>query len=280
MMKFIFKLHFVFAVFLLLANQSDAQIYSSSDSTAKPTPLPRQIIKRPKPITKETSFGARIHTDGWSVFFESGKVKSDDMKRIDMFHDVRILQFEFSERRHPKELRMFGWDINKQSDRKYTFGKVNNFYALKFNIGNRKMIAGKPYPNSVSVHWVYAGGLSLGLLKPYYVEAYISKDGGQTFEKNTIKYTPEMSPYFLNPVYVIGAASFTQGLGEMKIVPGLHLKTALHFDYAKDKFLVSAVEVGGSAEFYTSKIELMANQKAVPYFFNLYAGIQFGKRRR
>jgi hypothetical protein len=280
MMKFIFKLHFVFAVFLLLANQSDAQIYSSSDSTAKPTPLPRQIIKRPKPITKETSFGARIHTDGWSVFFESGKVKSDDMKRIDMFHDVRILQFEFSERRHPKELRMFGWDINKQSDRKYTFGKVNNFYALKFNIGNRKMIAGKPYPNSVSVHWVYAGGLSLGLLKPYYVEAYISKDGGQTFEKNTIKYTPEMSPYFLNPLYVIGAASFTQGLGEMKIVPGLHLKTALHFDYAKDKFLVSAVEVGGSAEFYTSKIELMANQKAVPYFFNLYAGIQFGKRRR
>jgi hypothetical protein len=43
---------------------------------------------------------------------------------------------------------------------------------------------------------------------------------------------------------------------------------------------VAAIEVGGTAEFYSSKIELMANQKATAYFFNLYAGIQFGKRRR
>ncbi|MCC6185745.1 MAG: hypothetical protein IT256_01190 [Chitinophagaceae bacterium] len=142
------------------------------------------------------------------------------------------------------------------------------------------MIAGKPYPNSVSVHWVYAGGLALGLLKPYYVEAYISKDGGQTYDRDIVKYSPEISEYFLNPIYIIGAASFTQGLGELKIKPGVHLKTALHFDYAKDKFLVSAAEIGATAELYASKIELMATQKAVPYFFNIYASIQFGSRKR
>lgn len=257
-----------------------AQVYSSKDSTAKPIPLPRPIIKRPKPITKEISGGLRLNTDGWSVIMESGKAKTEDMKRIDMFHDVRILQFEFSQRVHPKELKMYGWDRDRQSDKKYIFAKQNSFYSLKFNYGKRKMIAGKPYPKTVSIHWVYAGGITIGLLKPYYVEAYVSKDNGASFSQESIKYTEETSQYFLNPVYVIGASSFMKGIGETKIVPGLHLKSALHFDYTPDKFKVSAIEVGVTAEMYTSKVELMATQKAVPYFFNLYAGIQFGKRRR
>lgn len=272
--------HSCIRIFLLIfilggSLPSSAQIYSSKDSTAKPTPLPKPIIKRPKPIMKERSAGLRLNTDGWTVFFERGKVKSEDVKRMDMFHDVRILQFEFSERRHPKELRMYGWDRDRQSDQMYVFGKINNFYALKFNIGNRKMLAGKPYPKAVSVHWVYAAGLSIGLLKPYYVNAY-----NAVGEPEVMKYSEETSPYFLNSLNVLGASGLTQGIGEIKIKPGLHLKTALHFDYAADKFIVSAVEIGTSAEIYTSKIELMANQKATPYFFNLYAGIQFGKRKR
>jgi hypothetical protein len=275
-----FKYILAFTVFVFTSFALSAQVFSSSDSTKMPQTIVNTMVKKPKPITKETSFGARIHNDGWTVFFESGSAKAKDMKRIEKFHDVRIFQVEFSERRHPKELRMIGWDIDKASDKKYTFAKLNTFYALKFNYGNRKMIAGKPFGNSVSVHWVYAGGVALGFLKPYYVDAYVSKDGGQTFERENIKYSPEVSEYFLNPVYIVGSSGFTQGLGELKIKPGLHLKTALHFDYAKDKFLVSAAEIGGTAEFYSSKIELMANQKAVPYFFNIYASLQFGKRKR
>ncbi|MES2478515.1 MAG: hypothetical protein V4561_05485 [Bacteroidota bacterium] len=267
-------------VFLLVlgvtcSNISFGQVYSSKDSTAKPSPLPKPVIKRPKPITKETSAGLRLNTDGWTAFFERGRVKAQDVKRMDMFHDVRIFQIEFSERRHPKELRMYGWDRDRQSDEMYVFGKINNFYALKFNWGMRKMLAGKPYPKAVSVHWVYAGGLSLGLLKPYYVNAY-----NGVGQREMMKYSTENSPYFLNALNVVGAGGFSQGIGEIKIKPGLHLKTALHFDYASDKFLVSAVEIGTTAEIYASKIELMASQKATPFFFNLYAGIQFGKRKR
>jgi hypothetical protein len=149
---------------------------------------------------------------------------------------------------------------------------------MKFNFGNRKMIAGKPFPHSISLHWVYAGGLSVGFLKPYYIDAYISKDGGQTYSREDIKYSSSNAAYFLNPVYVVGASGFATGIGETKIIPGIHLKSALHFDYAIDKYKVAAVEVGGTAEFYMKSIEMMADQKAVPYFFNLYASIQFGKR--
>lgn len=256
---------------------AQTQTYSSTDSSLKLTVIRKPIEKKPKPITRETSFGFRLNSDGWSAVFESGKSRAQDLKRIEQFYDLRFFQIEFSERRHPKELRMYGWDArtNSETNSRYAFGKVNNFYALKFNMGNRKMIAGKPYAKSVSVHWVYAGGLALGLLKPYYVNAF-----NLMGQEESVKYTPETAPFFLNNFYVLGSGGFAKGLNEIQIKPGLHLKTALRFDFGTEKTVVSALEVGGTAEIYSSKIELVAHQNANQAFFNVYAGIHFGKRRR
>jgi hypothetical protein len=260
---------------LAVSVSSSAQTQPAAPNQAA---IVQPLVKKPKPISKELSAGLRLNTDGWALFIDKGKVISQDVKRSDMFHDVRLFQYELAEKHHPKELSMYGWDVNKQSNKQYRFAKTNNFYTLKFNYGLRKMLAGKPYPHSVSVHWVYAGGIVLGFLKPYYVDAYVSKDSGINFQQESVKYTAETSPYFLNTTYVIGSSGFAKGIGETKIIPGIHLKTGFHFDYTMDKFKVLAVEVGATAEYYTQKIELMADQKAVPYFFNLYASIQFGKR--
>jgi hypothetical protein len=252
---------------------ANAQTVSGRDSvvsaTRKPILLPP--VKKPKPITKELSAGIRLNTDGWTFFVETGKVKTDQPKKIDMFHDVRILQFEFSEKKHPKEMKIYGINGGQTSDKTYIYGKINNFYALKFNYGMQKMITGKPLFKCVSVHLVYAGGLSLGMLKPYYV---------QTSDVGKIKYSDKTKNEFLNPATITGSAGFSEGIGELQFVPGLHLKTGFHFDFSRDKFFLAAVEVGATGEFYTRKIEMMANQKATPYLFNLYAGVQFGKRRR
>jgi hypothetical protein len=228
-------------------------------------------VKKIKPLSKEVSGAFRLNSDGWAVAFEKGRIKSKEPKKSDMFHDVRFWQIEFSERRNPKELRMYANDASTSGGKAYAYGKINNLYALRFNIGKKKMIAGKPYPNSISIHWLYAGGLTLGLLKPYYII---------TADKGSIKYSAENQASFLNVNNIVGAAGFSTGLSETKIIPGLNLKTALHFDFGANKNLLSAVELGVSGEFYTQNIELMANQKAVPYFFNLYAGIQFGRRSR
>lgn len=256
----------------LTGTQVNAQAVISRDSvvTATRKPLP-QPVKKPKPITKELSAGLRLNSDGWTFFVESGKVKTDQPKKIDMFHDVRILQFEFSERKHPKEMKIYGINSGQNSDKTYIYGKINTFFALKANYGMQKMITGKPLLNCVSVHFVYAGGLALGLLKPYYLE---------TSDLGTIKYTDATKSEFLNPGTIIGSAGFSEGAGEIKLVPGIHTKAGLHFDFSRDKFLLAAIEVGASGEFYSQKIEMMANQKATPYLFNLYAGVQFGKRRR
>jgi hypothetical protein len=69
-----------------------------------------------------------------------------------------------------------------------------------------------------------------------------------------------------------------KGLNEIQFIPGLHAKTALHFDFAASKKTKLAVETGVNAEYYTKNVELMANQKAVPYLVDVYLSFQFGGR--
>jgi hypothetical protein len=42
----------------------------------------------------------------------------------------------------------------------------------------------------------------------------------------------------------------------------------------------AAIEAGVNFEMYSKKIALMAEQEAHPYFVNIYASIQFGKRKQ
>lgn len=256
-----------------------ARISSAQDSSKKTivAPVKRVVAKKPKPIANELSGGLRLNTNGWSIFAERGRVQTEETKYRDLFYNVNFLYLELSEQKHPKETRS---TINgdPQRTRPFVFGKINNFYSFKAGIGRRKMIAGKPESGTVSVHWVYGGGLAMGLLKPYYVEAAVANTATGRFEQQTIKYTDETKGTFLSEGFILGATGFSKGLNELKLVPGIQAKTGLHFDFSQRKRTKLAVEVGASAELYTKRIELMANQKAMPYACNIYASIQAGRR--
>lgn len=244
-------------------------------------PVRRPVVKKIRPIRTELSFGLRLNTDGWSLFADKGYVKSEETKFSDMFYNTKLFQVEFSEKKHPKETRTNAiGDPNSNSGkgRTYIYGKVNNFYTLKLGYGLRRMIAGKPETGTVSIHWVNVGGVSLGLEKPYYIDAYVPQDNSGALVQQTIKYSDSTKAAFLRSDYIIGSAGFAKGLNEIKIVPGAHFRTGLHFDFATRRTTKLAVEVGVAGEIYTRKIVMMANQDAVPYFANIYASLQFGKR--
>ncbi len=265
------KLSFIIPLLLL----STGVIAQVNISQRLPAP------KKPKPIRTELSVGGRLTTDGWSAFIDKGYVRSQDAKQRDQFHDVRLFQLEFSEHKDPKEVKHALSDQGSggaQKTKPFIFGKINNFYALKLGYGLRKMIAGKPEPGTVSIHWVMLGGLSLGLEKPYYLDGYVPQDNNGTLAPATFKYTDETKESFLNEQYIRGGAGFQKGLGEIQYIPGIHAKTALHFDFAASKHNLMAVETGIGAEYYSRAIQLMANQEAKPYFVNLFASFQFGRR--
>src|ERR1700743_1580971 len=64
------------------------------------------VPKKPKPITHEWSAGFRLNSDGWSFYSDYGRVKTKDIRHIDMFHNVRFWQFELSEKKSPKEQKL------------------------------------------------------------------------------------------------------------------------------------------------------------------------------
>ncbi len=240
-------------------------------------------LKPPKPINREFSAGGQLNSDGWSVILERSAVKTEETReKANMFYDLLNLSVEFTEHKHPKQVKSAtSSDPNGASKVKpYVFGKINNFYALKLGISKSRMIAGKPEPSTVSIHWKYGGGISAGLLKPYYVVAFAPRNPGGSggLTEQTIKYEETTAPFFLNERNIIGGTFFTEGLKELQVIPGAHVKTGLSFDFAMNKKSVMALETGIAAEIYTKPIALMAAQKAVPYFVNLYLGIRFGRR--
>ena len=263
---------YLFVALLFMCNpvlQAQTVTYSS-DSTKtliKPviTYAKPAVLKASKPIKHEFSMGFRLNTDGWGIFADYGKVKARDLKRSDMFHDIMFLQLEFGETKNAKEQKIRG------ATNKYIYGKVNNLYALKAGVGFQKMIAGKPDPGSVSIHWVNTVSFSLGLLKPYYLNVYSSVDP-------TIKYTDINHGDFLNKYSIKGSAGFSKGLDEVVFVLGGQIRSAIHIDFSPDKSHVLSVETGVKAEFYSQEILLMADQKPTSAFYNLFIAFQFGKR--
>jgi hypothetical protein len=275
MKQFSFVISFLFiplfCAFTAVAQSSYR--YSAADSFK----ANRTSYKKPprsKPISRELSVGARLNTDGWSVFADKGYVKSDE-KESDKFYNIRLFQVEFTEHKAAKEIKSNGNGSGSGNKPKpYKYGKINNFYAFKLGYGFRRLLAGKPDPGTVSIHWVFAGGITVGLLKPYYIEAYTQQGEGP----KPIKYDDNPDA-FLNLNNIVGRASFTEGLNEMKIVPGIHAKTALHFDFALYPKRKMAIETGLNAELYTQKMPIMAYVKAQPYIVNGYVSIQFGGRK-
>lgn len=228
-------------------------------------------VKGPKPFTGEFSAGLRLNTDGYGIVVDKGWVRGGEefgQKNNNRFFHVRLLQFELIEHKHPKEIASSSLFSGITSG-SYILGKINKFYAFKVGYGERRMIAGKPDPGNVAIHWVYLGGVSAGLVKPYYL---------QLLRQGDAKYSDSIVQDFVSPNNIAGKAPFTKGLNELKLIPGFHLKTGLHFDFATSRKMVLALELGAMGEYYTSKIEQMVGQDPRAMFLNFYATLQIGKR--
>lgn len=235
--------------------------------------------RRIAPLTQEMAVGYRLSSDGWSVLVHRGFIKTED---ADHPH-TSYLWFDLSEKRSPKEKRVLNENFSvvnpgEPKPTTYKYGKINNFYQFKLGYGNSKPISGKLDKKSVTINWVYGAGLSIGLLKPYYLDILVPE--GNTYIRKFDKYTEANKESFLdlnNQGTIVGGASFTKGIAEIKFRPGLALRSGFYFDYAASRKSLLGVEIGASAEIFTQKIPILYNSGS-PTFFNIYADIRFGKR--
>lgn len=217
---------------------------------------------------KQWLLGFKLNTDGWTALYEHGKYKN--------INTTNTWFLEVGERKSHKEEKITATDgTGFPVGNPLIFGKQNVFYNVNIGIGQQKLIGGKGVKNGVAVSAIYGAGFSAGLLKPYYVTAV---DGNN--ETRDVKYTgnnPADDTLFLFSPF--SSAGFSKGFDEIKFVPGVVAHAGLRFDYGRYNELLSAIEVGVSAEYYTKDMPIMALAKPKKFFYNAYVSIEFGKRK-
>ncbi len=256
-----------------LANAQTEQKLSRKERINQRREKINQLIKQEEEgaliYHKQSLFGFNLNTDGWKVNYEHGKYKT--------ITKTNIWWLELGERKDRKEEKLSSSSNiypGLSFGNPFVFGKQNNFYYFKFGLGNQILIGGKGNKNGVAVSFIYGGGLSLGMLKPYYIQIQDPNSG----QYQDIKYANNDS-IFLNPALIVGASPFGKGFGEMKFVPGAHIKTALRFDYGRYNETISAIEVGINFEYYSDKMPMMVMGNPQRAFFDAHIGIEFGKRK-
>ncbi len=216
-------------------------------------------------FNKHNIFGVRLATDGYGINFEKGKFKSPTK--------TLLFQFELNEKKDPKEHHISATSdgINFSSVVPY---KLNNLYELKMAIGEERLLGGKGNKNGVSVSYLYSGGVTIGLLKPYFLDVQ-----NQITGSTTRKTYAQMATDTTQGDVITGASGFTVGWGNLSIKPAVNARQAMRFDYGRLNQTVAAVEVGITEEYYFSKIPLVYLVTQHQFFFNAYVAILFGSRK-
>jgi hypothetical protein len=246
--------------FILLLLLSSTGLYSQFD-TEEFDSLENQIL-----YNKQRAFGVVAHNLGLGMNYRFGK-------RITYFKS-RVWEIEFVSMRSYKQIKL----INPYfaNSRRYVEGKLNDLFFLRGGILWKKLLNRKPYWGGVELRFIYGGGFSLGLAKPYYYYVIYFREnpgGGWIPEIRTERYD-ENSPK--DDVY--GRAPFTKGLNEISLHPGLFGKAGLNFEFGKRNTRITAVEVGGIMDVIPDGVGIMANAPNQILYPSIYLSFSFGKR--
>lgn len=185
-------------------------------------------------------------------------------------HD-RILEtfaLEVVNIKHPQEVRQ-----NAQlSGNLFIFGKRNYLYAIRTQYGRDLILFKKAPQRGVEIKAVFAGGPSLGIVSPYYVE-YVDDN------VNFSLFAPYSKSTVSDPNTILGPGRVFQGLGESSLNLGFNLKGALNFELGTVKSQVTGFEAGFLLDAYANKVELIQDAKKYSFYPTLFIALFYGTRR-
>lgn len=227
----------------------------------------------------ETSFNFQISTPrNFLIGVRSGKLVS--------FDEMKYWSLSFGDIRHSRERRENPDRINgltNRVSRAFVFGKQNQLYALRFGFGRRKYLSEKARQRGVAVGYSYEFGPTLGLLKPYYLELYTGEPDNPGAIVD-VRYDEFTASRFLNQDAIFGASTWSSGLDELQLRPGIHAKAAAHFGFGAYDEVAKSLEAGLMADFFLGSTDILIESDLTPgvtnntLFLSLFINIQFGKR--
>lgn len=213
----------------------------------------------------EASGGLRVQTNGITLYAQYGWIKD--------IYRTRLLQIDYTYNLSYTDKKL---KAKAQTSRDYLFGVQNKFHAIRVSYGLMRNIADKANRNGVRLSFIFFGGVSLGLLKPYYLDIVRSSDIGPTITRE--RYSASTADIFLNNDSILGASPIRFGLNKMEPVPGLNLRAGLNFDWGTKDAIVKSLEAGILLDAYYKRLPLLANNHNRFYQIAFYLSFHLGKR--
>jgi hypothetical protein len=218
-----------------------------------------------------TSIGVTTNTNsgilGGAVFRQSSALSSTFMGK----NQYRYLAVEVVNVKHPKELSTQDFATGAR----LVYGKENYLFVVRPEYGREITLFNRHEDEGISISGIVAAGPSLGLEKPYMVQYQSSAGHIVTEPFDPVKHANSSST-----TGIVGAGGFFQGFGQTKIVPGIHIKTALSFELSAFRENVTGIEIGFIAEQYTRKIDIMAYADNRSLYTSGYITLYFGNKKR
>ena len=214
---------------------------------------------------RQKTYGIILHNLGLGINYRTGK-------RISIFK-TRMLEFEFVSMKSYKQVKMVNSYV--VNPRRFVYGKINDAFFMRAGVVWKKLLNRKPYWGGVEVRFLYGGGLSIGIAKPYYLNIMV-------IDPNTFVITaivPEIyDPDKHSTTFIYGRAPFSKGLNEITIHPGLFLKTGLNFEYGTQNTKIKSLEIGAAIDILPTGLTIMYNATDQMFFPTFYINFSMGKR--
>lgn len=228
---------------------------------------------------------ARLNTNGWSggIFYQKPVGDEYDRKKGRHSGQSQFYRLSFSEVKHEKEVKQQRENTRYPelgNGSPFIYGKINNLYLLQLGYGREQLLLPGILQGNISLSFRYNAGLSLALLKPYYVRLlyvdYASSPERAWSQEE--RYTDGNKDIFLNRDRVLGTGKWSKGLEGINYIPGAYLEGAFAIMPAKGKAFVQLITIGGQVSVYSQNLRIMADQKAYPFLASFHVGLAVGKR--
>jgi len=205
---------------------------------------------------RETVFGINFNSQGGLIGGANVRVARVLDERWLRFWSLEGVSFK-----NPKEESV----TNPYTGGSYKRFKANYAFALRPSIGIQRILFRKAADAGVQVNGLLSAGPSLALLMPYHIsfDQTAARNGSAPSANDVVideAYDPSKHG---GPAenYIFDRAPLFSGIGQTKVVPGVHLRGGLSFEYGRYRDAVAGAEVGFLLEAYTKRL-LMLNPPA------------------
>lgn len=256
--NFVTSMKRLFALFSLLVS-----IGASAQDSLRTSQEDVNILFR-----NEAEGGLNIHSSGFGITFRRGWHVTGYKKKM--------LDLDFVSVRHPKQYKQP--NLYYPDSRPFFYGKLNFVYLLRGGIGRQNVLFSKAERSGVEVRYNYFAGVDLGITKPVYLEVLVPDPYDSSLNIiDTRKYDPN-DPDQQSAENIYGPGPYFNGLGELKVYPGVYGKFALSFEYAGWQQKVTALETGVVVDYFPKAIPIMAHTKNENLYVNFYISLLWGSK--